>query len=366
MRNIAFILLLSISLQLNSNPIVFSKKKGEIATGAVTGSYSEGTFSFTNTIESQTYSAKYCVDNGMIKNVTLLMVFPGWGNDNSVFDQTCMRRFASYGFFVVALSSKNGLGYANQKNLYATYDCVSYVHTNFSNVSKTRTVACGYSAGGAYVLGLISCFPDLFTCSVDNFGISDFGYDGSNSWYFSNTSYQSSLNSIINRSTQLSTYQSIRDRESCNNYRGYLYIFHDTADANVSIISSRQLINGLNIRYEFHKSLTTDATRWLHAYPTGSNPIIQAENYWKSKAFKEQEKQVQLLGTFTISSSFLVTKKFKVVLNNYACDAKATVTYNLVGNSFTVNPTSGSQTVAITYNGSTQTQTISSITNFNF
>lgn len=340
-----------------------TKPKIENIQGSATHSYCDNALSINNTLENKNYAVKYSYDIGYTGNIPILFLLHGWGNDYTVFDTTCMHRFASYGYFVCAISTEQGTNYANGRNAHIIWDLLKYIKSNYNVCSKQKACICGYSAGGALSLVCASCFPDQFVNIIDNFGISDFGYDNSTSWYFNN-SEGALLDPIIGspRSSFINDYYARRTRESVNNFKGKLFIFQDVADSAVSIQHSDILYNQLTIDKEFHKSLTTDSVRWLHSYPTGSTPIIQAEAYWKDYIFSKNKPSLNASGDMLIMNGFLKTSKFEIVLNNGDCKHVANLNYNINTKTFIINPLTGSQIIEITYNGVTQTQTISTQT----
>jgi len=117
----------------------------------------------------------------------------GWSDDALVFGDDMLSRFADYGLFVAAIglrgrNSADGARDASGREIYDIIDAITYIRTNYASIVDSEKVCIvGYSGGGGNALAAACKFPDMFNVVVDFFGMSDYGRDGTNGWYYNNS-----------------------------------------------------------------------------------------------------------------------------------------------------------------------------------
>ena len=319
---------------------------------------------------------------------------------------TAYNRLATLGFFVIGVQmrgrlSSTGIRDSSGQEVYDIYDVYQSFLAKYAGtgiIDPNRVIVSGYSGGGGNALAFATRFPDLCPVVVDHFGMSDYGYSDIDSWYIQEASRQAQLDTDVGspRANFLNEYRVRNSKEAiAKNFRGKLFIFQDDQDSSVDIPQS----NNVKIAYQnevrsiqeavyddydgtsdlrFSITTLTDATRWTHGAPTGTNGVIDAEPIWTDVAKTAEIPTLPDTGTLRILG-WVRTKKFYILLGNGipASDGKvrcADLTYDYVNNSYVITPLLESGaidlTVAITviggaHDGKTTSGTISSETEFN-
>jgi dipeptidyl aminopeptidase/acylaminoacyl peptidase len=108
------------------------------------------------------------------------VLFHHYGQGGKVVDET-NARIATYGVFCVSVGlADSHCGY----ELQDYKDAIDDVYARYAEQIDTNNVAImGVSYGGAVTFGLAVRFPYVFDAAVPIFGVSDFGYDDSASWW---------------------------------------------------------------------------------------------------------------------------------------------------------------------------------------
>jgi len=99
-------------------------------------------------------------------------------------------RMRDAGFFVISPAMRGREGSDGVRDnggveVYDIYDAVEALkiaHPTLINASNISIV--GYSGGGGNVMSAITKFPDYFRVGAAYYGMSDYGYDTTNGWYF--------------------------------------------------------------------------------------------------------------------------------------------------------------------------------------
>lgn len=351
--------------------------------GTLTGTYTENTFLYSSSIDSiANLYAKYSYDSGLT-NMPILILMHSWTANANEFTQVMMQKFASYKYFAVSVGMRarngaSGSRDASARELHDVKDAVTYVLNNFSSLVNPKKIHfAGWSGGGGTSLGLCAKFPDLFGMTVDNFGMSDYGYDPTESWRVTNPTYATQIIADIGAISETNEYLSRVHVNSIGNYVGKLFMFHDLSDSFVNVINSQNIRDKLidlgKQNYKYYQSQSGDSDRWTHGIPSIGSDIEAAEQYWKDEGLKLTNKSIKSSGTFYISG-YLITKRFEIWLGNGTVsldgtNRNATLVYDIANDSYTVTPIlEGSATdveVKITQFGSpnkTATQTISTET----
>lgn len=321
--------------------------------GELTGTYNESANLYTSTIDGyNNLIYKYAYDIGL-SNIPLLVIMHGWNGDMDEFTINEMRKFASYKYFVIAPGMRgrndaDGSRDASARELMDIYDAIFNVYNYFPKlIDKSKLVIAGWSGGGGNVLGMCSKFPDLFNSSIVNFGMVDYGYDAIDSWRVTNPGYNTSIVDAVGVAvSETNEYLSRNHLNSITNYKGYLYIFHDTEDPTVDVINSQNIdteeLTGQD-NYEYHESTIGDADRWTHGAPFVGSDIEKAEAFWKVDGLTRIAKTIPIAGSLYISG-YIVTKRFEVWLGDGVDSSKdgtnrsATLVYDTSIGSYTVTP----------------------------
>lgn len=91
---------------------------------------------------------------------------------------------------VVAMRGRDGSDGSRDSGgleIYDIYDAVEHIKSApfFSGkVDPTNVHISGYSGGGGNVMSALTKFPDYFNLGASFFGMSDYGFDPQNGWYF--------------------------------------------------------------------------------------------------------------------------------------------------------------------------------------
>jgi dienelactone hydrolase len=113
---------------------------------------------------------------------------PASGNLDNV--RANAQRLCQAGFFVISPTMRgrdgsDGIRDSGGVEIYDIYDAVEFVKNNFAaHVNPANISITGYSGGGGNVMSALTKFPDYFRLGSSYFGMSDYGYDTTNSWYF--------------------------------------------------------------------------------------------------------------------------------------------------------------------------------------
>lgn len=271
-------------------------------------------------------------------------------------------------------------------DLYDVYNNFKLIFSKLS-LSDSKLFVSGWSGGGGDSIGLASKFPDLAQLHVSNYGISDYGYSGTTSWYvnLATTGYKATMDAGVGgtpRTDYLNEYSSRNHVDAiAKNFIGKLYLFHDTGDSSVEVGQS-QLVNaqfiaeGKSAQCVYNETNTGSAVRWTHTgVPNDANNIAQAEPYWKDETLTPSS--IADSGEVVISG-LVRTKKFFILLGNGTSgkdgqNRKATLAYDWVNNTYTITPQletgATDMTVSITviggaHDGKTASGTISTETEF--
>lgn len=314
-------------------------------------------------------------------------------------------RLAKLGFFVLgpqmrSRNSSTGTRDSSGQEIYDIYDIYQNAISKLSTmgvIDSTKVIMAGYSGGGGNTYAFLNRFPDFCPAAVVHFGISDYGYDGTYSWYVEEPSRQAQLDTDVGspRASFLNEYRTRNSLEGIAiNYQGKLFIFHDDLDTAVHLDHSSRVkdaytalsrivqetkYGAINSDTELYYSVTTntDSPRWIHGNPTGAAGIISAEPQWTPTLLAAQPFEIPATGTVKILG-WIRTKKFYIILGNgtVANNGKtrsAELTYDWTNNSYTITPLlesgASDETVAITviggaHAGKTASGTISTPTLF--
>lgn len=309
-------------------------------------------------------------------DLPVVLLMHGWSGDATSFGNAALRRIAGYGVFAAAVglrgrNSADGSRDASAREIYDIYDALTTIRTNFASaVSADKAALVGYSGGGGNALAAACKFPDTWSVVASHFGMSDYGRDATDGWYYNNGGgYGSEVVTAVG-GTPVAVPDNYYARDATaaiTNYSGgHLYLFHDAADTSVPIVHSRRIQTALAAagytNYTANFTTATDALRWYHGYPSTTDQpnLIQTERLWMPAVRAQPAWTIAAAGTVTVIG-YLVTKRFSVWLGDGTAEA-ATVVYDTTADRYTVTPLTGSVSVSITQGAKTASQTISSET----
>ena len=113
---------------------------------------------------------------------------PATGNFDNV--RPNAQRLRDSGFFAISVAMRgrdgsDGVRDSGGVEIHDIYDAVEYVKSAFAPwVDPTHVSITGYSGGGGNVMSALVRFPDTFRVGAGFFGMSDYGHDPLESWYF--------------------------------------------------------------------------------------------------------------------------------------------------------------------------------------
>src|SRR6478736_2966607 len=330
----------------------------------------------------------------------VLIIMHGYSDLPSALGADAYTRFANAGFFVIGVAMRGrvaaGTRDSGGQEVYDIYDVYQGFLTRYAGlgiIDTNRVAISGYSGGGGNTMSFVTRFPDLCPVACSHFGMSDYGYDDTFSWYAEEPTRRTQLDTDVG-SPRASFTNEYFMRNSVDaiakNFKGRFHLFHDDQDTSVDIDQSsrvRDEYNGLSrvvtsSKYggpasntELLHSVTTtgDSPRWLHDNPSGSAGIIQAEPYWLPYAKTLDIPSLPRSGTLTVRG-WVKTRLFTVMLGNgtTANNGKtrsATLVYDVDANSYQITPDlktgATDETVTITTSDNkTASGTISTVTTF--
>lgn len=354
---LAFILSLFI-LPLRSQPVRVGATASATASAfpefPVDAAVTEGIHTYSSTIDTDltTLKARYYYPTGAT-NLPCLLVIHGYEQTAVDLGEDNLRRFARYGYFVIAVEMRGSTGSggnpgsrdAGGRQTYDIYDAYISCKATFSEINADRVSIVGFSGGGGCALSFAARFPDLAQVCVDYFGISDYGYDATFGWYNQAPARQVTLQNYVG-GTPLTKPDEYLARYAKNaiarNFQGYLYMFHSTGDGSVDVTQS-QRVEAEYIARGRSDYFYSEDDKWVHGYPSGSNDLEDAEVFWKSKPKTQPIVSVPTTGTMKVNS-LLKTKRFTVWLNdgNYLNAGRSRVAdlnYDTDANEYTITPT---------------------------
>jgi pimeloyl-ACP methyl ester carboxylesterase len=291
-----------------------------------------------------------------------LIVMHGWDGDATSFNETTdFGRWAGYGYFVIVpgmrgRNSASGSRDASGREIYDIYDALVECRRLFPHaISPDKAVLLGYSGGGGNVLAAACKFPDAWSMVISYFGMSDYGRDGTDGWYYNNGgSYTTAIATSVGGvpGDVPNNYYARDATAAIQNYSGgHLHLYHSSSDTTVPYVHSQRvaaamLAAGLS-NYTAHYS-----TDYTHGYPADIPALVTSEADWKGDGLSSAAWTVPASGTHTVIG-YMVNKRYACWLRaygstTYGLDAAATVAYGAVANQYTVTPLTGAIDVTIT------------------
>lgn len=311
--------------------------------------------------------AKYAFDSDLNNwPLPVVLLVHGWGGDADSFDgDDTLARLAALKLFVVSVGMRgrngaDGSRDASGREIYDLYDALTQIRADFPTIAHASNAAIvGYSGGGGNALAAAGKFPDAFTVVVSYFGMSDYGRDGVDGWYYNSPGdYPAEIAASVG-DTPINVPDAYYARDAVtaiDNFNGgYLYMYHDTADTIVPVAHSTRVKSALDsaslTNYSYNESEAGDPVRWTHKYPADNADLKTAESTWGTAIRSHSAWTVNASGTVTVIG-YIVTKRFSVWLGSTTeygggLDEVATVEYDTETGQYTVTPLTGACDVFI-------------------
>ncbi|MCC7087126.1 MAG: prolyl oligopeptidase family serine peptidase [Pirellulales bacterium] len=278
------------------------------------------------------------------------------------------QRLRDAGFFSISVAMRGRDGSSGKRDsggveIYDIYDAVEYVKVHYENlVDQTNIHITGYSGGGGNTLSALTRFPDYFRAGSSYFGISDYGFDETDSFYFHGAlpNHQQQLRRDVGDPTLgdpdvQDRYQARAARlASRNNPYSEIHLFvdqnepvcppfhhqryRDHALASTSTPSEFENIHvhvgGQGKYYDFNANRTNDADEaqnWPHGYPS-VNEQHAAESWYLPRLLAGSilEPTLHQSGTLFVGG-FVKTKRFSLWLGD-GQNAAGELAYDIRGN----------------------------------
>ncbi|HUS99934.1 MAG TPA: DNRLRE domain-containing protein [Candidatus Thermoplasmatota archaeon] len=295
----------------------------------------------------------------------LYVIMHGWSLDKSTIVAEIKERVInnySCAVLVPDMRGRPGGGGnpdANGREIYDIYDAVQDVLSVYSaRIDSTNINIVGYSGG--YHNALMACekFPDFFGVVGMFAGMSDYGYNDPDGWWYTNTGNRALLTNWIEGIVPYPPGDPITypNRFYCrggvfflrNTKYSRCRMYHDTADILTPIINTTKVqaqISSLSYtNWDIDISEPADAQRWPHGLPIigdPGEPTIQAEPiiFADINSGNYKNPSIDNAGTLSIPV-FLKTKNFEIWLSSgddpdVSRDA-GEVTYNLNKKTYTI------------------------------
>lgn len=230
---------------------------------------------YSSTLDSLSLKMDIAYDS-TLSNAPIVIDLHGYSGPYSGTD--IIQRLAKKGVFAIKTYKRGYGGSQGQQDdsgreVYDFYDAIEYVKTNYSSyVDPNNINVIGYSGGGGNAYGLITKFPDYFRSANIFFGMSDYCYDSTYSWWYNgDSSYRTGMQTNIGGTP-------VTDPDKCysrahtlgakNNPYSHIQLFYDTAETTVPLSHGTQYINqnttaGFS-NAEIHTSDSTSTTLELN------------------------------------------------------------------------------------------------------
>lgn len=312
-------------------------------------------------------------------NLPILLMIHGWDGQMLSSDPTdayYLDRMANYGVFACSVGMRGRFGASGARDvsgreIYDIYDALAAIRSRFVGiVSPTKAALMGMSGGGGNALAGACKFPDAWSVVIDYYGMSDYGRDPTNGWYYDNNNKPAYPNDMIagiggNPTTYPDRYYARDATYAISNYTGgKLLIFHDLQDTTVYPIHSQRIVTAMGAaglsNYSANYSDTGSPVRWTHGFLLNSASATASEAIFIPEVLSRDTWSVPTSGSVKVIG-YIKTKLFEIWLGNGLEDV-ADVVYDVSLGQYTVTPKTGSMDVTIRQGVLSAVQTISTAT----
>ena len=305
-------------------------------------------------------------DTGFV-NAPIVVVMHGYspatGNLGGV--RANAQRLRDSGFFAISVAMRGRDGSDGSRDsggleIYDIYDAVEHVKSAYSqSVDPDNVHITGYSGGGGNTMSALTKFPDYFRVGSAFFGMSDYGYDHSDGWYFdgASSSHQAQMNTDIGNPTlgdpDVDDKYAARasNLASKNNPYSEIHLFvnytettcppiNDTTYRNYAIANESfsgefdnitAHIGGYGLYEDFNQNGVNEPNElqsWPHGFPS-SDQQHAAEGWYLDRLFKGQIPQPVLNSSDLLYvAGYVKTKPFSLWIdegNNAAAELNYTL-----------------------------------------
>lgn len=281
------------------------------------------------------------------------------------------QRLRDAGFFVVSVALRgrdgsDGVRDSGGVEVYDIYDAVEHVKAAFpARVNASNISITGYSGGGGNAMSALTKFPDYFRAGSSYFGVGDYGYDSTNSFYYNGaeSAHRTQLhtdvgNPAFNNATIQDRYQSrASNLASGNNPYSEIHLFvnHDEPTCPpVNVITYRDTavaaatapnefdnitvhIGGTGQYVDFNNNGANEASElqsWPHGYPD-ANEQKAAESWYLARLLNGSIPQPVLNSQDKlVVAGFVTTKRFSLWLGD-GQNSVGDLDYDLTGDEWT-------------------------------
>jgi hypothetical protein len=348
---------------------------------AATGVYTESTFTYASSIDAALTSlgAQYCYDNGCAAAGALRVLNLVHGVTGAAADFTpeIMRRFASYGFLVIAADLR-ATSDCNGREVFDARDAVVAVQALLPSVADDSNPSLvGYSLGGGLAVASAIKLPGFYTTIAAFFPVADPGHDILDGWWFTRENIRPFLTTAIgDRGDVIKPYRARDSVAAIAPALGlagtYLYLFHDAGDGDVTPANSRRIADALAsgglTNWAYSETDALDDIRWQHGYPKTTGPsavpdLIDAERQFVRRALGAELEAFPKRGSLRVNGS-IECEHFQLWLGD-AADPRTTagggtghaaeLTYDALEATYRVRPLTGDVTVQVIQGARTKT-----------
>lgn len=298
-----------------------------------TGVYTTSSLSFNSSIDpSVALVADLVSDNGIVAAsedpLPLCVLIHGYHQSGASIVASVRQRFASYGFavLVIALRADKDDG---AREVHDVDDAIAEAVAEHPTIAYAPdgsvALEVGYSGGGGTVMARACKRPDAANIRVAFFGVSDYGYDTTDSLWALRADFQDELEVAVgDRTTVLYPYRARNAVEAIGKAlmlapvsktnAPRLYLFWDTADNSIptsSRVRDAIVARGAENRLSYYQSTPEDDVRYEHGYPDTVPDLIFAERYFVRKALTYDYWTVDPVGTCRVLG-WMKTKRFEI------------------------------------------------------
>lgn len=176
-------------------------------------------------------------------NAPIAVMMHGYSQDMTIFRANA-QRLRDRGFFAISVAMRgrngsDGVRDSGGLEVYDIYDAIESVKAAYPILVNTNIIyITGYSGGGGNTMSMLARFPDYFNAGAAFFGMSDYGYHGTNGWYYlGGTAYRPTMDTDIG--DRLNADTNIMDRyharaanlASMNNPYSEIHLFVNSNEA---------------------------------------------------------------------------------------------------------------------------------------
>ena len=282
------------------------------------------------------------------------------------------QRLRDQGFFVISVAMRGREGSEGTRDsggieIYDIYDAVEAVKANPAYaglIDKSNVSIMGLSGGGGNVMSAITKFPDYFRAAASYFGMSDYGYDGTDSWYFNPGLSGDRAVMNVDIGNRLTGGNSVLDKymardsalASMNNPYTNIHLFVNANEPRCPVINDTNFkdfavqnatsagefdnihvhIGASNLYYDFNGNNINDPNElqyWIHSALTDDSQ--HAGNEWITPGLLDGSTPQPVLNNDDILfvAGFVKTKKFEAWLGDGE-NAAGLLEYHLDANSY--------------------------------